>query len=207
MEQLEHRFKQSTTENADQSDDLDSVTTQPQQTQMVVLPETLQEKNTLSAAEIEKRDDQSAACVSLTQPEELLLKDPAIAAEVVLNELIDLSSTTCLDSLTFIQDVSLQVAITTKKSSFQIPKSQGEVMRSQVSPEIFAESAIKRSGKESNAKSKLPRSSIISRSTKSRPSKFGAKIERKVKKIDFPNAPIMPKKAHEYFMEGAREGD
>jgi hypothetical protein len=79
MEQLEHRFKQSTTENADQSDDLDSVTTQPQQTQI------LQEKNILSAAEIEKRDDQSAACVYLTQPEKILLKDPAIAAEVVLN--------------------------------------------------------------------------------------------------------------------------
>jgi hypothetical protein len=81
MEQLEHRFKQSTTENADQSDDLDSVTTQPQQTQMVVLPKTLQEKNILSAAEIEKR----AACLSLTQPEEIV-KNPAIAAEVVLNE-------------------------------------------------------------------------------------------------------------------------
>lgn len=86
MEQLEHRFKQSTTENADQSDDLDSVTTQPQQAQMVVLPETVQEKNILTASEIEKRDDQSAACVSMTQLEEILLIDPAIAAEVVLND-------------------------------------------------------------------------------------------------------------------------
>lgn len=99
------------------------------------------------------------------------------------------------------------MAITTKKSSFQIPKSQGEVARSQASPENFAESAIKRSSKESNAKSRLPRSYVISKSAKSRPTKFGAKIERKVKKFDFPNAPIMPKKAHEYFMEGAREGD
>jgi hypothetical protein len=107
----------------------------------------------------------------------------------------------------FIQDVSLQVAITTKKSGFQIPKSQGEIIRSQVSAENFAESAIKRSDEDSNAKSRLPRSSVSSKSAKSRPSKLGAKIERKVKKIGFPNAPIMPKKAHEYFMEGAREGD
>lgn len=107
----------------------------------------------------------------------------------------------------FTQDVSLQVAITTKKSGFQIPKSQGEVTRSQVSPENFAELAIKRSGKESHAKTRLPRSSVISKSAKSRPSKFGAKIERKVEKIGFPNAPIMPMKAREYFIEGAREGD
>lgn len=80
-------------------------------------------------------------------------------------------------------------------------------MRSQVSPENFVESAIKRSGKELTAKSRLPRSCVICKSAKSRPSKFGAKIERKVKKIGFPNAPIMPKKAHEYFTEGAREGD
>ena len=53
---------------------------------MVVLPETVQEKNILTASEIEKRDDQSAACVSMTQPEEILLIDPAIAAEVVLND-------------------------------------------------------------------------------------------------------------------------
>lgn len=84
MEQLEHRFKQNNTENADQSDDLDSVTTQPQQTQMVVYPETL-EKNILSVAEIGIKDDQSAACVSLTKPE-VLLKDPVLAAEVVSNE-------------------------------------------------------------------------------------------------------------------------
>lgn len=86
MEQLEHRFKQNTTENADQPDDLDSVTTQPQQTQMVVFPETLQERNILRAAEIGIEDDQSAACVSLPKPEEILLKDPAIATEVVSNE-------------------------------------------------------------------------------------------------------------------------
>lgn len=62
MVQLEHLFKQSIAENADQFDDLDSVATQPQETQIVEV------SNAVGNGII---DDQSGAFLLRTQPEQV----------------------------------------------------------------------------------------------------------------------------------------
>lgn len=76
MVQLEHLFKQSIAENADRSDDLDSVATQPQQTQIV------QVSNTLENGII---DDQSGAYILLTQPEQVIPREEPVEAKVTLD--------------------------------------------------------------------------------------------------------------------------
>ena len=76
MVQLEHLFKQSIAENADQSDDLDSVAIQPQQIQIV------QVSNTIANEII---DDQSGAYILLTQPEQVIPREEPVEAKVTLD--------------------------------------------------------------------------------------------------------------------------
>ena len=97
------------------------------------------------------------------------------------------------------------MATTTKKSGFQIPKSQGEiVMRSQVSPPNVIGSSIQRSGKLPKAKAILSTSTMIG--TKSRPIKVVKKTGKRLKVSNCPNAPMKSKTAREFFMEATREG-
>ena len=75
MVQLEHLFNESIAENANLSNDLDSVATQPQQTQIVKFPDVVENGN---------NDDQSVAYGLLTQPEEGSRKDLSIETKVAL---------------------------------------------------------------------------------------------------------------------------
>lgn len=81
-------------------------------------------------------------------------------------------------------------------------------MRSQVSPRSIVGTTTKHPGKGLNAKSTLPSSSVVSKSSKSKlkKGKIVAKKERKFKVSDYPNAPMKSKNAQECFMEANREG-
>lgn len=81
-------------------------------------------------------------------------------------------------------------------------------MRSQVSPRTIVGTTTKRSGKGPNAKSTLPSSSVVSKSSKLRlkQGKTDANKEMKFKVSDYPNAPMKSKNAQECFMEANRVG-
>ena len=87
MVQLENLFKQNIAENADQSDDLDSVATQPQQTQIVKIS---------NAVEEAINGDRSEAFVLLTHPENGSPEDTSIVAKVAKNEQTGVSAVDCV---------------------------------------------------------------------------------------------------------------
>lgn len=97
------------------------------------------------------------------------------------------------------------MTITTKKSGYQIPKSQGEIVtRSQIFPVNIVGSTIQGSGNQPHTKTNLPTSSATGKNSNSKPSIINTKKAKR--ESIYPNVPIKSKNACEFFIEATREG-